>query len=83
MWAEEEARGGCVMAHRDGRRVRSGRRKKRVEVACISIQVHEKGAIEMRTAEVAGDLAPLRCLRSEQPVRGVEAGAQYRSTLLT
>jgi hypothetical protein len=54
-----------------------------VEVACIPIQVREKGAIEMRTAEVAGDLAPLRCLRLEQPVRGVEAGAQYRSTLST
>jgi hypothetical protein len=83
MWAEEEARGGCVMAHGDGRRVRSERRKKRVKVACIPIQVREKGVIEMRTAEVAGDLAPLRCLRSEQPVRGVDAGAQYRSALLT
>ena len=56
MWVEEEARGGCVMAHGDGRRVRSGRRKKRVEVACIPIQVREKGAIEMRTTEVVGDL---------------------------
>jgi hypothetical protein len=59
------------MAHGDGRRVRSGRRKKRVEVACIPIQVREKGATEMRTTEVVGDLASFRCLRSGQPVRGV------------
>jgi hypothetical protein len=59
------------MAHENGRRVRSRRRKKRVEVACIPIQVREKEATETRTTEVVGDLASFRCLRSGQPVRGV------------
>jgi hypothetical protein len=74
MRVKEEACGGCVMARGDGRRVRSGRRKKRVEVACIPIQVSEKGATGMRTTKVVGDLALLRCLRLGQPMRGVEAG---------